>query len=147
MKGKPVSQAKEGDTVKVHYTGKLENGTEFDSSSDGDPLEFKLGEGELIPGFEQAVVGMASGEKKTVTIPVEEAYGPRRDELVMVVEKSALPPDLETQVGEQLEMTQGDDTFVVTITEATDDSVTLDANHPLAGESLVFDLELVEIAG
>jgi peptidylprolyl isomerase len=142
-----VPQAKNGDTVRVHYTGKLENGTLFDSSSDGDPLEFKLGEGELIPGFEQAVQGMKTGDTKTVTIPVDEAYGPRRDELIMVVEKSQLPSDLETSVGEQLEMTQGDNTFVVTITEATDDTVTLDANHPLAGEALIFDLELVEIAG
>jgi peptidylprolyl isomerase len=149
-----MAQAKKGDRVKVHYTGKLADGEVFDSSECEDsgcgcgtgPLEFTIGEGEVIPGFENAIIGMSPGESKTVVIPVEEAYGPRMDEMVAVVGRSDLPPDLKPEVGQQLEVTQQDGhTFPVLITEVTDTTVTLDANHPLAGRELTFDLKLVEI--
>lgn len=129
----------------MHYTGTLEDGTQFDSSSGRDPLEFKLGEGNVIKGFENAVVGMNAGDTKSVTIPVEEGYGPRQDEMVLVVERSTMPPDLEPAVGEQLQMQQGEQKFVVQVIEVTPENVTLDANHPLAGKVLNFEVELVAI--
>jgi peptidylprolyl isomerase len=140
-----LAEAKNGDTVRVHYTGTLEDGTQFDSSADRDPLEFTLGEGKLIKGFETAVIGMHAGDTKSVKIPVEEGYGPHRDELVLVVERNDLPPDLELAVGEQLEMRQEDQPFVVKVIDVTSENVTLDANHPLAGKDLNFDIELVTI--
>lgn len=139
-------QVRAGDTVRVHYTGTLEDGTEFDSSRDGEPLEFTVGSGAVIAGFDEAVSGMQPGERKRVTVLVEDAYGPHRTELVMVVERSEFPDDLEPEVGQELQVSQGDDeSFVVTVTEVSDGVVTLDANHPLAGEPLTFELELVEI--
>jgi len=144
-----MAQAKKGDTVKVHYTGKLTTGEIFDSSEEGGngPLEFTIGEGDVIPGFEEAVIGMSSGEAKTVTIPVEQAYGPRMDELVAEVEREYLPQDAEPKLGQQYEVTQDDgQVFNVTVTEMNDTTVTLDANHPLAGRDLVFDIKLIEIA-
>ena len=149
-----MSQAKEGDKVIVHYTGKLESGEVFDSSMctkddcgcDSGPLEFTIGMNEVIPGFEKGIIGMSPGELKTVDIPVEEAYGERSDQLVGVVERSLLPPDLTPEVGMRLELTQEDgQEFPVVITEVTDTHVTLDANHPLAGRNLTFDIQLVEI--
>ncbi len=140
-----MAQAQNGDTVKVHYTGTLDDGTEFDSSTKRDPLEFTIGEGKLIPGFEQAVVGMEPGESKTVTIPPDDAYGPRRPELEIEVNRSDLPADLSPKVGDQLELSQDDRTFIVRVIEASLESVTLDANHPLAGEALTFEIELVEV--
>ncbi|UCH84659.1 MAG: peptidylprolyl isomerase [Candidatus Latescibacterota bacterium] len=140
-----MAEAKNGDTVRVHYTGTLEDGTQFDSSMDRDPLEFKLGEGMVIKGFDAAVVGMSEGETKSVTIPVDDAYGPHRDELVLVVDRSEMPPDLEPAVGEQLEMRQEDQSFVVKVIEVTPDTIRLDANHPLAGKALSFEIELVAI--
>jgi len=149
-----MAQAKQGDRVKVHYTGKLTDGEVFDSSECADdgcgcgtgPLEFTIGTGEVIPGFEEAVVGMGPGEEKTVTIPVDKAYGPRMEEMVAVVGRSELPADLDPVVGQQLEVTQQDGhSFPVLITEVTDTTVTLDANHPLAGRDLIFQLRLVEI--
>jgi len=141
-----MAQAKYGDTVKVHYTGKLEDGTVFDSSLDRDPLEFTIGEGHLIPGFQQAVIGMNPGESKTATIPAEEAYGPHREEMVVVVEREQFPTHLNPEVGQQLEIRQADDrTIVVMITDVNETSVTLDANHPLAGKDLTFEIQLVEI--
>jgi len=137
--------AKNGDTVRVHYTGKLENGTEFDSSSGGDPLEFKIGEGRVIPGFEKGVVDMEPGESKKVTIPAEDAYGVHHEEMVISVERKDLPDDLNPKVGEHLEMRQGEHVFQVVVQEVTDETVTLDGNHPLAGETLIFDIELTEI--
>lgn len=144
-----MAEAKLGDRVKVHYRGSLKDGTEFDSSFDGDPLEFTLGEGMVIPGFENAIIGMTDGETKTVSIPPDEGYGPYSDELIAVVQRSILPADLEPVVGMQLEAKGEDGTVtVVTITEVADDTVTLDANHELAGEELVFEIQLVEaIAG
>lgn len=149
-----MAQAKSGDKVKVHYTGKLEGGEVFDSSEchesdcgcETGPLEFVIGEGQVIPGFEQAIIGMNPGDTKTVVIPVDEAYGERIDEMVAVVDRSEIPPDITLEVGNQLEVTQEDgQAFPVLITEVTDTTVTLDANHPLAGKELTFDLNLVEI--
>jgi peptidylprolyl isomerase len=140
-----MAQAKQGDVVRVHYTGTLEDGQEFDSSRGLDPLTFTLGGGSVIQGFDDAVTGMAVGDEKRVTIPAAEAYGPRRDELTLRLPRAELPPDLEIEEGSQLRMEQGDQSVVVTVREVDDDSVTLDANHPLAGESLTFDLRLVEI--
>lgn len=144
-----MAQAKKGDTVKVHYTGKLTTGEVFDSSEEGGngPLEFTIGEGDVIPGFEEAVIGMNAGEAKTVTIPVDQAYGPRMEELVAEVEREYLPQDAEPKLGQQYEVTQDDgQVFNVTVTEMNDTTVTLDANHPLAGRELVFEITLVEIA-
>lgn len=138
--------AKKGDTVTVHYEGSLKDGTVFDSSRDRDPVSFKLGEGQLIPGFEKAVEGLAPGESTTAEVPPEEGYGPRRDEMVLAVEREQLPDDLDPDVGQQLQMQQPDgNSMVVTVAEVSDSSVTLDANHPLAGKELVFDIELVDI--
>ena len=136
--------AKTGDTVKVHYTGTLNNGTVFDTSIQREPLEFTIGQGQLIPGFEQAVIGMKVGESTTVTIPVAQAYGPHRSDLVFTMELSQLPENIE--VGEQLQMTQTDgSTIVVTVVEVSETTATLDANHPLVGQELTFEIELVEI--
>lgn len=138
--------AKDGDTVKVHYTGRLEDGTEFDSSSGRDPLEFTIGSGGVIAGFNQAVIGMKIGESKTVEIPMEEAYGPYREELVQEVSRDELPEDLEPEVGQQLYgQNQNGQVIIYTVKEVSDLTVTLDANHRLAGEDLTFDIELVEI--
>ena len=143
-----MAEAKLGDRVKVHYRGSLKDGTEFDSSFDGDPLEFTLGDGMVIPGFENAILGMTEGETKTVSIPPDEGYGPYSDELIAEVQRSILPADLEPEVGMELEAKAEDGTVtVVTITEVTDDTVTLDANHELAGEELVFEIKLMETIG
>ncbi len=141
-----MSKAKEGDTVFVHYTGKLEDDTVFDSSRDRDPLSFAIGEGKVIPGFEEQVIGMAPGESKTITIDSENAYGPYREDQVIEVERDRLPDEIEPEVGHQLQVQQANgSTSVVVITDLTDDTVTLDANHPLAGKDLTFDLELVKV--
>ena len=140
-----MPNAKRGDTVRVHYTGTLDNGEQFDSSRGTDPLTFTLGEGAVIQGFDDAVDGMSVGESKRVTIPATEAYGDRRDELTLRVPRSELPTDLDLEVGSRLRMEQGVDSVVVTVRAMDDESVMLDANHPLAGEALTFDLELVEI--
>lgn len=142
-----MSTVKEGDTVKVHYTGKLNDGTVFDSSEDREPLEFTMGEGQLIPGFEKAVEGLKEGDSTTVEIPTDEAYGERREDLELEVAKSELPDNVEPQVGMQLQMQQqqSGQAIPVQITKVEDDKVTLDANHPLAGKDLTFDIELIEI--
>lgn len=141
-----MAQAKQGDTVNVHYTGRLQDGTVFDSSVGRDPLQFTIGEGQLIPGFEKGVVGMNPGETKTVEIPSDEAYGPHHDEMVMVVDKNQMPPDLNPQVGDQLQMRhESGQIVIVTVSDVTDKDITLDANHPLAGKDLIFDLELADI--
>ncbi|WP_031387630.1 FKBP-type peptidyl-prolyl cis-trans isomerase [Desulfonatronum thiodismutans] len=141
-----MTQAQTGNQVKVHYTGRLDSGQVFDSSADREPLEFTLGQGQLIPGFEAAVTGMQVGDKKTVTIPAEDAYGPRQDDLLFSVERSQLPDTIQPEVGQQLQVNQEGQTALVTISELTDTTMTLDANHPLAGENLTFDLEVVEVA-
>jgi peptidylprolyl isomerase len=140
-----MARAKRGDRVRVHYTGTLDNGEEFDSSRGTDPLTFVLGEGSVIQGFDGAVEGMEVGEEKRVTIPADEAYGARREELTLRLPRSELPPDLELEVGTQLRMEQGEEAVVVTVRDIDEGSVMLDANHPLAGEALTFDLRLVEI--
>lgn len=138
--------AREGDKVKVHYTGTLKDGTVFDSSRGRDPLEFTIGAGRLIPDFEQTVIGMSLGESRTITILAENAYGEYRDELVLVVDRDRFPPDLRPDVGQQLELRRPDGRVqTVTVTETSELSVTLDANHPLAGRDLTFDIELVEV--
>jgi peptidylprolyl isomerase len=142
-----MSQAKSGDTVKIHYTGTLDDGSQFDSSAGRDPLEFTVGSGQVIPGFEQAVEGMAVGDTKTVNIPAEDAYGPHHDQMVQDVPKSALPDDLEPEVGMTLQAQGPDGQFLdLTVTAVEEDSITVDGNHPLAGKALKFDLELVEIS-
>jgi peptidylprolyl isomerase len=142
-----MTQAKEGDMVKVHYTGKLDDGTVFDSSIDRDPLEFVLGEGQLIAGFEQAVLGMSPGESKTEKIPAEEAYGPHRQEMVVEVERQQLPDNIPLDVGQELQIQQAPDQIIpVVITAISESKVTLDANPPLAGKDLIFEIELVGIA-
>ncbi len=141
-----MAQVKQGDTVKVHYTGKLGDGTVFDTSTERQPLQFTIGKGQVIAGFESAIIGMNTGEAKTATIPVDQAYGPRRQDMIVTMERSALPPGLDPQVGQRLELTQTDDsTVLVTVTAKTDATLTLDANHPLSGKDLTFELKLVEI--
>jgi len=141
-----VGKAQVGDRVTVHYTGRLTDGTEFDSSAGQEPLEVVLGAGRVIPGFENAIVGMQTGESRTVTIPVEEAYGPHSEELVLSVPRNRLPEDLSPEIGMQLQMQQADGGLVdVLITSLDEQNITLDANHPLAGQALVFDIRLVTI--
>lgn len=140
-----MAEAKAGDTVRVHYTGTLNDGQEFDSSRGREPLEFTLGTGQVIPGFDDAVTGMQPGDEKKVTLPADEAYGQRRDDLVLQVERSQFPPHIQPQVGQQLQLQNGDQVLVVTVVEVGADRVTLDANHPLAGQDLTFNLQLVSI--
>ncbi len=141
-----MAAAQKGDTVRVHYTGKLTDGTVFDSSVGNDPLEFIVGSEQVIAGFDRAVLGMVIGAKTSVTVPVADAYGPRKPGLVIEVERSEFPPEIEPVVGLNLRMEQPDGSMVnVAVTKVEGTLVTLDANHPLAGEDLVFDIELVEI--
>ncbi|HJU54297.1 MAG TPA: peptidylprolyl isomerase [Pyrinomonadaceae bacterium] len=138
-------QAQKGDTVRVHYTGQLVDGQVFDSSEGGEPLEFKVGAGEVIKGFEDGVEGMSVGDKKRVEIESGEAYGERIEDLVQTVSREGLNLDTEPRVGMNLVMQLPDGNQIpVAVTEVTEDSITLDANHPLAGEKLIFDIERVE---
>lgn len=142
-----MTQVKQGDSVKINYTGKFEDGTVFDSSDGREPLAFTIGGGQVILGFEEAVLGMSPGDSKNVTIPVDKAYGQRNDDLVMPVPKSQVPPDLNPEVGQMLEMgAPNGELLMVRVTEITDEQIVLDANPPLAGKNLVFDIELVEIS-
>ena len=141
-----MSQVKKGDTVKVHYTGKLEDGSIFDSSVDRDPIQFTVGDQRLIPGFEKAVLGMEPGQTRSVTIPPEEAYGPHRKDQVIDVDRKEIPPDIDLRIGQRLEMQRpGGQNLILTVTEIQDTQITLDANHELAGKDLTFDIELVSI--
>lgn len=141
-----MQQVKSGDTVKVHYSGRLTDGTTFDSSAGRDPLQFEVGSGMVIAGFDSGVMGMAVGEKKTIQIPVEEAYGPKNPDMVIEFPVSEFPDDLQLEIGQRLNMTNGAGQIIpVVITEIGQETVMLDANHPLAGEDLIFDIELVEI--
>lgn len=141
-----MRQAKNGDAVKVHYTGKTEDGDVFDSSRGGDPFQFTIGGGETMSGIENSVIGMEVGDKKRIRLSSDEAFGPRREELVVEVKKEELPSDVIPVIGQRLQIRQEDDNpVVVTITNMNDAVVTLDANHPLAGRTVVYDLELVEI--
>lgn len=141
-----MAKVKSGDTIKVHYTGKLNDGNVFDSSVDADPLQFTLGQQQIIPGFEEGVIEMEPGEKKTIEIPADAAYGPRREELIQTVERSMLPDSIKLKEGLRLTAQDPDgQPFSVTVAAFDDDNVTLDGNHPLAGQDLIFDVELVEI--
>jgi peptidylprolyl isomerase len=142
-----VSRVKDGDTVKVHYTGKLEDGTVFDSSKEREPIQITLGRGEVIPGFEEALLNMKVGEKKTARIPVDSAYGSRRADLIVSLDRSRLPTDIQPEVGQYLRIEgESGNSLRVLVKETSEQKVTLDGNHPLAGQDLTFDIELVEIA-
>ena len=141
-----MKQAQSGDVVQVHYTGKLKDGTIFDSSANREPLEFELGKRMMIPGFEQAVYGMQVGESKVVEIPVEEAYGPVSEDMIVEVDRQDIPADIELQLGLQLTVHQPDGQAIpVTIKDVTDTTVLLDANHVLAGKDLIFEIQVVNI--
>ncbi len=142
-----MSSARRGDIVTVHYTGSLSDGTVFDSSAESDPLMFTIGEGHVIVGFEEAVIGMEKGESKTTTLPAAEAFGLYKEELLVEVGRDMFPEHLVPEVGKPLTL-QGSDgsTMEVIVADVAESSVTLDANHPLAGEDVVLDIELVEIA-
>ena len=143
-----MQQVKNGDTVKVHYEGRLTDGSTFDSSDGREPLEFEVGSGMVIKGFDDGVLGMKVGDKKTLNIPAEEAYGDINPEMLYEFPKEHLPKDMEFEVGMGLNMTNElGEVIQVVVTEIKEDAIILDRNHPLAGESLVFDIELVEIAG
>lgn len=143
-----MQQVKNGDKVKVHYHGRLTTGETFDSSAGREPLEFEVGSGMVIKGFDDGVTGMKVGEKKTINIPADDAYGQKNQEMIIEYPREQFPPHIELKVGEQLVMSSGSgQQFQVKIAEIKDDVVLLDANHPLAGEDLTFDLELVEIVG
>lgn len=141
-----MSQVKENDTVKVHYTGKLADGQVFDSSEGKEPIEFTLGQGQLIPGFEKGLIDMKINEKKTISIPKEEAYGEPRAELVQEVEKNQLPEEIKPEVGMGLvSKTPDGKEMNLVVAEVKDETIVVDGNHPLAGKDLIFDLEVVEI--
>ncbi len=142
-----MAKTKSGDTIKVHYTGKLSDGTTFDSSIGAEPLQFTLGKGQVIPGFEEALLGLDIGDSKVIQIAADAAYGPHLKEMIAIMPRDQFPPDLKPEVGMQLQMNQSNgQSIVVTVTEVTDTEVTIDGNHPLAGKDLTFDLQLVEIA-
>lgn len=141
-----MRHAEKGDTVKVHYTGTLKDGTVFDTSRNRDALEVTLGSGKVIPGFEEAVVGMSEGETKKVELAPADAYGPKRDDLVIQVQRDKFPADVDPREGMPLNLKGPEEVIVpAVITEVSEESVTIDANHPLAGEELTFDIELAEI--
>ncbi len=141
-----MAQAKAGDRVKVNFTGKLEDGSIFVNTAGSEPLEFKLGEGNIIPGIENAVEGMSVGESRTVKVTPEQAYGQRRDELVEEVGRDKFPKDVEPQVGQRFEVPQQEgQPMVVRVIDVSEQTITLDGNHPLAGKDLTFELELLEI--
>lgn len=142
-----MKQAKEGDTVTLHYKGSFEDGTVFDSSETHGALKFTVGKGMVIPGFEEAVLGMKAGETKTVTIPPEKGYGPRNEELLIKIDKKELPENLDPVLGQRVEFSKEKQRLQLTVAEVGDDAVVFDANHPLAGKTLVFELLLLEIEG
>lgn len=142
-----MPEAKSGDKVTVHYTGKLQDGTIFDSTTQSEPMQFTIGEENLIPGFEAAVIGMSPGESKSETIVADEGYGSRSEEKMLAVDRGQFPTDLELNVGQQIRITDPQDRIAeVTVAAVSDATVTLDANHPLAGQDLFFEIELLAIA-
>jgi len=141
-----MSKTKNGDTIRIHYEGKLEDGKIFDNSKERQPLEFIVGNGDVMPGIEKGVIGMETGDTKTIEIPPEEAFGLWRKDLVIEVPKSDLPDQMTPTLGRRIQMRQPDGGHInLIITDVNEDTITLDANHPLAGHTLTFDLELVEI--
>ena len=140
-----MTHPRTGDTVRVPYTGRLDDGRVFASSKRHEPLELTVGKGTLIPSVEETLTRMEPGEERTVTIPAERAYGPYEPALLLAVDRAEFPEDIEPEVGRELQVQQGDMVIVVRIAEVSDEQVTIDANHPLAGQNLTFDLELVEI--
>lgn len=142
-----MTQAKNGSTVKVRYKGRIENAEVFDTSKSREPHEFTIGRGDVILGLEKGVIGMEEGDKKSITVPPEEAYGPWEKDLTADVKKSDLPENITPVIGMKLMLRQSDSTQLnIIITDMNEDNITLDANHPLAGKTLLFDAELVEIA-
>ncbi|HSJ69782.1 MAG TPA: peptidylprolyl isomerase [Anditalea sp.] len=142
-----MSVATKGNTVKVHYTGKLKDGTIFDSSENREPLEFTLGDGNMIKGFDAAVQGMNVGDDKSVTIPSDEAYGEKKDEMLVDIPRTQVPADIQPEVGMDLSIqNQQGQPMPVKVVHVDEEKITLDANHPLAGQDLIFDIKLVEIA-
>jgi FKBP-type peptidyl-prolyl cis-trans isomerase 2 len=141
-----MAQVKKDDAVKVHYTGKLADGTIFDTSREREPLGFTVGGGQLIKGFDEAVIGMAVGEAKTVIIPAQEAYGPHRSEMVFEVDRGQFPEGVTPEVGQQLQTETNDGhPLLITVVAVEGEKVTFDANHPLADKDLTFEIEVVEI--
>ena len=141
-----MAAARRGDTVRVHYRGSLSDGTVFDASEGRDPLKFAVGQGQVIAGFDRAVEGMQVGESRTLTIPFAEAYGPHHDELMVTLDRAELPPDIHPEIGAEFEVNQPDQPpLVVRVAALTDATITLDGNHPLAGEDLTFRIDLVEV--
>ncbi|MBS0125234.1 FKBP-type peptidyl-prolyl cis-trans isomerase [Thetidibacter halocola] len=141
-----MTQVKTGDTVAIHYTGTLQDGSQFDSSAGRDPLQFEVGSGQIIPGLDKALTGMAVGDKKTVTVPADEAYGQPNPQAVQAVPRTEIPADIPLDIGTQLQVqTPTGQVMPVTVAEVTETEVTLDANHPLAGKDLTFAIELVKI--
>jgi len=139
-------RAKQGDTVKVHYTGILEDGSLFGTTVSTAPMQFTIGEGKVIPGFEDAVIDMHVGEQKVTTIPMERAFGPRREENILVVRRKNFPRHLKVEAGQQLKVpVEGDKSAIITVIDVSESAVTLDTNHPLTGRNLIFDIELVDI--
>ena len=143
-----MKQAASGDTVRVHYTGTLADGSQFDSSVGREPFELTIGSGQVIPGFEDALVGMAAGDTRSVTLEPNDAYGPHDPQLLHVVERARVPADVDLSVGTVLQASDpGGNPVRLLVVELSDDNVTLDANHPLAGKALTFELQLVEFVG
>ena len=141
-----MAKAKKGDVVHIHYTGRLDDGTVFDTSRNHEPLEFTVGDGRVIRGFDQAVEGMEEGDQLTTTIPADDAYGPHKQEMMVTVAREHVPESIDPEVGQELEVTSADgNTFNVRVAETHDDHLVLDANHPLSGQALTFAIELVEI--
>jgi FKBP-type peptidyl-prolyl cis-trans isomerase 2 len=141
-----MAEAKQGDTVRVHYTGKLDDGTVFDSSKEREPLEFTIGQQGIIPGFQKIVEGMTPGETKTEVVISDDAYGPRQDQMIMEVTRDQLPEDLSPEAGQYLQLVRPDgQTMAVQVADVSDDSIKLDANHPLSGRDLSFEVDLIEI--
>jgi FKBP-type peptidyl-prolyl cis-trans isomerase 2 len=141
-----MALAKDGDMVRVHYTGTLNDGTVFDSSREREPLEFTLGCGQVIPGFDKGIVGMEISQTKSINIPAGEAYGERNDQLIINISRDELPPEIQPEIGMQLEMMHpSGQKIIVSISNFTDEYISLDGNHPLAGNDLNFDVELVSI--
>lgn len=142
-----MTESKTGDTVRIHYTGTLADGTEFDSSRDREPLEFTLGAGQIIPGLERQITGMRPGETRTLSVPADEAYGAHDPARQQAVDRASVPADIPLELGTRLELrTPAGEAVLVHVARVTDTEVVLDANHPLAGEDLTFEVEMVAIA-